>query len=330
MEAKAELARLTDILLNEKATYADIRTAAYSLKDLFSSAAGFQEQNRDHQQHLKLPSGLAVSPYAAAYCIIDMMRTRKFLMGIKEAIDERLKLNASRPVMVLYAGCGPFATLLTPLTTVFSPAQLQMVLLEINPLNMGYLQKIVQHFYLKEYIAGTELADATEYSIPEKFQPDILLSETMKAALQKEPQVNIVASLLPQCNNDPALIPQCIKIDFCKLGKWEDYQHTVHAIATLLELNKETILQIAGTKKGPAVFEEGLQVMLARDNETTGPHFALSTFIQVYGNHTLNLQESDLTLLHRLKEKTENKNETWLFRYNRSDLPGFYITRKEN
>jgi hypothetical protein len=75
----------------------------------------------------KTPAGLAIDTRSAALCIFDMMRTRKFLLGIRDAIDEKLRIDPGQPVTILYAGTGPFATLLTPLITVFRPDQLQMV-----------------------------------------------------------------------------------------------------------------------------------------------------------------------------------------------------------
>src|SRR6185436_5671391 len=140
--------------------------AAHALKDLFCQAVGYDEAGAALQQHIQTTGGQAINTYTAALCITDMMRTRKFLLGIKEAIEERLKTNAGKPVTVFYAGSGPFATLLTPLTTIFGPGQLQMVLLEINPASIDYLHKTVQQFRLEKYIVGIGQADAVHYIIP--------------------------------------------------------------------------------------------------------------------------------------------------------------------
>ena len=126
------LKEITDILLTPVLDYSTVRNACASLCDFFYQISGFDDSAKENQAHIQTPAGLAVSPFSAAFCVIDMIRTRNFLQGIKEAIDFRLKINPEKPVIIFYAGTGPFATLLIPLITQFEPAQLKMVLLEIN------------------------------------------------------------------------------------------------------------------------------------------------------------------------------------------------------
>lgn len=291
-----QLNTITAALLSPDPDYNNIRQAAYALKDMFYEAIGFDEYDKTNQQHIQTDAGLAVGPMSAAFCIIDMMRTRKFLLGIRETIEEKLKKNPGKPVVVLYAGCGPFATLLTPLTCFFNPVQLQIVLLEINPVSLDYLQKTIQHFGMDEYIAGIEQADAVQYIIPEKYQPDILVSETMKPGLAKEPQVSLIANLLPQCNRQTALIPEEIKISVSLLGNLAANPEVLKELQTLLVLNATTAMQIKNSTESMTALLPGAKVHIQERPENHFTKLALNTDIKIYGNHVLGFNESGLTI----------------------------------
>ena len=125
----------------------------------------------NNQLDFPTEAGKAKASRWAASCLTDLMRTRNFILGIRDAIEERLKINPGKPVTVLYAGTGPFASLLTPLITVFGPAQLQLILMELNPVSIHYLEKIIQQFDMDEYLIDLIQADAVTYFIPTNQQP---------------------------------------------------------------------------------------------------------------------------------------------------------------
>lgn len=315
------LKKITEVLLSPEAGYNDIRLATHALKSLYSDAVGFNETEIALQKFIQTSGGKAISSYTAALCITDMMRTRKFLLGIKEAIEKRSKIDPDRPVIILYAGTGPFATLLTSLTTFFSPQQMQWVLLEINPVSFDYLQKTIQQFGLEKYIIGMEQADAVQFSLPGKYHPDILLSETMQSALRKEPQVAIVANLLPQCKQDTILIPQKIKIDACLLGNLAADPLAIKTLQTILELDSSTALQI----KTDPVVTGGIIVSLSEKPGNSYTRLVLSTTITVFGNHIIGLKESGITLPELVMDidAIENYPAHFLFRYKIAQRPGF-------
>jgi predicted RNA methylase len=316
-----QLRTITETLLSPGSNYNTIRMATHALKDIFCNAVGFDEIEAAKQAHIQTGGGQAISTYTAALCITDMMRTRKFLLGIKEAVEERLKANTGKPVTILYAGSGPFATLLTPLTTIFTPDQLQMVLLEINPVSIGYLQKTVEQFGLEKYVIGIEQTDAVHYTIPGKYQPDILLSETMKPALQKEPQVSIVANLLPQCKSNTVLIPSNIIVEACLLGNLAGDPLSIQPLQVLFDLCTSTLQDIKAEK----AIATGIVVELEVDPSPDYTRIVLSTIVQVYGEHSIRLQESGITLVEPLLDITAIKKypARLLFRYRMNEKPGF-------
>lgn len=318
---------ITSVLLSPELDYTAVRNSCTALYEIFSSVSAFKANAPEMQVHISTASGLAVSPYAAAFCITDMMRTKKFLQGIQDAIYTKLSQNPGRPVIVFYAGCGPFATLLTPLTTVFSPAQLQMVLLDINPLSLDYLQKIIHRFSMQEYILGIEMADAVHYTIPEKYKPDILVSETMKPGLEKEPQVSVISQLLSQCGSNTIVIPECITIDACLFGNMINHPCAFQTLKTLLKFDAITALQIKNKPEEVDAFGKGVTVILNNRPAALFSRLVLTTTITIYGGLQLGFKESSLTLPVPVMEiAIINKYPAhFLFQYRISGNPGFTV-----
>ena len=323
-----QLKKITDELLSPSTDYFHIRQAVHSLKDLFCEATGFDLNAKENQQHISTDTGLAVSPYAAAFCITDMLRTRNFLLGIKEAIHVKLKENPDRPVIVLYAGTGPFATLLTPLTTVYNPSQLQLVLMDINPISIEHLQKVIQQLNMASYIIDVVEADALSYIIPEMHQPDILVSETMKPGLHKEPQVSIVANLLSQCNRHPFLIPELITVEACLIGNIANDSNAIITLQTLLELDAATALSIRNNPADVPAFVNGIEIQISEKPADPYKRLGLKTTITVFNHHRLHFNESSLTVRHVLMNLEEIKKfpARLLFKYKMENEPGFIVT----
>lgn len=322
------LKSVTEALLSPVMDYSGIREASLSLKKLFSEVVAFDEMESVNQPNIPTKTGIAIAPRWAASCLIDIIRTRKFLLGIRDAIEERLNMNPGRPVTVLYAGTGPFATLITPLITVFRPAQLQMVLMEINPVSIRYLQKIIQQFDMEDYLIDLVQADAVTWSIPGNQQPDIIVSETMNNGLQKEPQVSIAANLLSQCSRNPVLIPELIKVDVCLMGNTIDHPEDIILLKTLLELDAETAVRIKNNPENVPALSPGIIVTIPGLPDYQYNQLVLCTFIRVFGQHSLGFNESGLTIAHilRMTDSFKKYPVRLLFQYHIESNPGFRVT----
>ena len=321
---------ITEDLLLPVIEYSSIGKAVSSLHKLFAEAVAFDELESANQQYIATNNGKAIAARWAASCVTDMMRTRNFLMGIREAIDERLKMNPDKPVVVFYAGTGPFATLLTPLITVFKPSQLQLVLMEINPASVLHLQKIIQHFKMEDYVIDLVQADAATYLIPKNQQPDIVVSETMNNALQKEPQVSIVANLISQCNRKPFLIPELIKVDACLLGDTNKNPQDILSLKNLITLDVKTAITIKNKPEDVLALSKGVLVTIPSLPVCQYKTLALSTKIEIYGKHHLGYNESGLTIPHIIMPVDSFKQYpvNLLFQYHIESNPGFRITKK--
>lgn len=323
----ANLKDITQVLIAEESSYQQIRNACADLLDLFYHVTAFDETDPVNRQHMQSQAGQAVSPEAAALCIRDFMRTRVFLCGIKEAISAKLQANPGKAVTVLYAGTGPFATLLIPLVTQFSCTQINMLLLDINPASIACLNKVISYFKLEPYVLQVAEADAVTYQVPAQLQPDIILSETMMPSLKKEPQVSIVANLVVQCPQ-AILVPELIEISAVLYkSSMDDEIRFVH-LETLLVFTKERALKMAAEQQTGFILFPVTRLEVAKPPQRDYSSLALLTHIRVFNEHVLNLNASGLTIpqfvynLHSIK--------TWpavfYIQYSIFPVPGFVIT----
>lgn len=215
MDARlAQIRGLTRVLIAAESHHGQLLEAAHGLRVAFEQAASFELENEEHRQNVICPQGKAIGPTWAARCIDDYMRTRCFLTGLVSAITDRLQQRPG-PVRILYAGCGPFAALVVPLTTIFTPEQLQVEALDIHPASIASLHRLLTTLELGAYFSDIHCVDACSYRLncpPGKPEFDLLLSETMKAGLAQEPQLAIMSSLGRQLPLTTLFIPEEVQV----------------------------------------------------------------------------------------------------------------------
>lgn len=330
---QTELYSITNDLLMQELHYGKIREAAISLKKLFYEAAGFEESSSMVHKDIWTENGQAVSAWTAAFCIDDFLRTRNFILGIKEAIEQKLRASPDRPVIILYAGTGPFATLFMPLTMFFSPQQMQWWLLEINPTSIAYLQQTIQQFNVKSYIIDVLETDATNFVIPPNCQPAIVVSETLKPGLLKEQQVSIVANLMAQCAYNTILIPKLITVDACLAnGSITNAANDIILLQTLIQLDANLARAIHLNPTELSVLNEGIQLMIPELAAEKNYRLFLRTQIKIFGEHVLGFNESGLTIPHFIKFSLDDKKYPLqlIARYQLSNQPDFLLEEVEN
>lgn len=175
-----------------------------------------------HDEETFLDGGVAISPHLAARCLFDPIRTVRFLRGIYAGIHEAIRRFPGERIQIVYAGCGPYGTLLLPLTTQFTPEQMQLTLIDIHKPSIDGVRCIIKALGIENYIYKCLEADAVTYRHPTEIPLHMVISETMEAGLAREPQLAIMRNFLPQLQENGLFIPENIVVEACLSSSEEE------------------------------------------------------------------------------------------------------------
>jgi len=268
-------------------------------------------------------NGLALSPTLAARCADDFVRTIEFIRGTHAAIADIRKQYPARPARVLYAGCGPYATLAVPLMAIFSPQEAAFTLLDIHPESIESVKCIVATLGLADRVARCETMDAGLYQVDPDQPPDVILMEMMQACLKSEPQVAITRHLLPQAPH-AILIPEEVRIDLVLVDPSREFalddleqniggiQRDRIPVASVFVLNRETV------KSWKSIGSNRLPGLAARLPDSMQQRYQpmLFTNIRVYQSHVLKDYDAGLTCpRHFSSDAPINAGDTIYFHY---------------
>lgn len=290
--------------------------AVHEMYAVYSSISGVSIQNQNTET-IFLDSGKAISITEAAHCLLEMVRTTKFLRGIKEAFDAKIAANTTEtPITVLYAGTGPYAALVTPLLQLYSSSQLQVDLLDINEESLQSAIRVITDLGCGQFIRTTFIDDAAKIKLNTAY--DVVISETMQAALKKEPQVAIMQNLIPQCPPNTIFIPEeiVVKAEIVSRGKWNSTTNLVEGahrieLGEVVKVNKENL--------NSNEFKTVFPIANTRSDCNT---LILTTTITVYGNHQLKNSDCSLTLPLKIHNIADNQSEFVSFWYEQGKVPG--------
>jgi len=126
--------RETNTLISCEDDFLLMKRAVDELYRVFSAITGVTINQLNTESDIMLPSGKAIGMAGAAHCLLELKRTAVFLRGINKAILSKKKAHIALPLRVLYAGTGPYGTLVVPLLTLLTPKDIIVDLLEINGL----------------------------------------------------------------------------------------------------------------------------------------------------------------------------------------------------
>ncbi|MBI9053337.1 MAG: hypothetical protein JEY96_05935 [Bacteroidales bacterium] len=283
-----------------------MKQAVDNLYEIFKSITDIDINNLNEGDIL-LPTGKAISPSAAAHCLLEMKRTAIFLRGIKKAIDQKLE-NLDRAINILYAGCGPYGTLITPLLTLYSSDEIKITFLDINQISLNAVEKLVTNLGYENFIEDYVLEDASNYKINKDY--DIVISETMQACLQNEPQVSIMQNLIPQLNEHAIFIPQQITIDayLKNPGKWNDKKQQRTGIESKI---LKALFSVNKTNLDTNHFKEIVQIP---ENLNGFIELMLHTTIIIFKDEILGVNDCSLNSprkFYEFKERYANSIEFW-------------------
>lgn len=337
---KHELCRITKIFLDSEDKYDELFHAADAYYKLLLKASGLEPEKSSNREAIYLPTGKAIGSVWAALCIKEFMRTKRFVAGIYKAVKTAQERFPDTRLHVLYAGTGPFASLILPLTTAFSSSEICFTLLEINPNSIESLMEIIKTFEIDDYVKEIVCCDATEYKSDARFPIHIIISETMLNALRREPQVAITLNLAPQLVDQGIFIPENIKVEAGLLNN-KRFQERLNGInlsvedhyfmiKKIFQLDKDTYkLNTEYKQKNNNCYifpKERIELPLDISNDYN--QLCLFTTIQVFEDEYLTHWQCSLTLPQKILNLLQQEKRVAQidFEYIISNNPGFKHT----
>ncbi|WP_316748171.1 hypothetical protein [Pedobacter gandavensis] len=269
------------------------------------------------REHIQTPNGNAIGTFWAAQCIREIFRTQRFSRALYSAVLGAIGQNRKQ-IHVLYAGTGPFAALALPIMMMFKPEDVQFTFLEINPESIRVLEKVIDLFDLSAYVKTIHQCDASLWDVPSS-RIDIVISETMYRALIAEPQVAIMLNLASQLPKEVVFLPEEIKVSLCKLSRGSGEPER---IAELINFNKASMYSIIGNSslRNWNFIDQNIQANVSEDD-----HLYLMTEVRINDGNILNLNDSSLNLLEKLKVSKKQGVINLNFKYTLGKRPGFRV-----
>ena len=135
-------------ILDETSTPEALRAALDAFVELCVGVTGIQPDVSFDAwaDDSMLPSGVAINPKAAAHCVVDYQRSVVFIRSVYAAITTMEADYPDTNLQVLYAGCGPYATLLLPLLDRFTGRGLNITLLDIHQRSLDSVALLLERF----------------------------------------------------------------------------------------------------------------------------------------------------------------------------------------
>ena len=244
-------------------------------------------------------------------CLRDKIRTKKFVLGVKEAI-QRLDHDDSDEINMVDAGCG--AIPIMAIYAALSSDKVRCTAIELNPNSAEVARQVVASFNLQDRIQVVQ-ADATRFK-PEK-EIDFLISETMRSGLSTEPMVQIMSNLSRYVKPEGVILPNRVSIQtaLVPLNDWTSPEGFVRIYGNLHHYVTPEWVQAVDYKPGDRL--EDIQLSIPAEGRPPGSYLAMVTSEADIGNQRLTPYQSLITMPQILRD---NKSDPMIFDVKGGDL----------
>ncbi len=331
----AVLQEIGRIFQKEENNFAELSKTIANFKNLVNELSTIDLENETTRKSLFLTNGKALGTTWAALCLDDVLRTKMFIKGVFKAIEKLQKKN-TKPIHILYAGTGPYATLLLPVFASLTAEEVQATVIEINTESFENMKRLINKLGFDSHILSYENDDATTIRIKNPETIDIVLSETLQCGLIKEQQIPITYNLLQQVPENTILIPQSLALDICLLNytRLKDRAENTpeesfcYVLERVIEISNKihNQFQLELNTSNTQILAEK-QIELPKDKMASYDNVALLTRITVFENEKIAINESGLTIPILLKKEIDLKTvQKFTIQYKIDAQPGYLIT----
>lgn len=300
---------LEDILFSNQDYFLITRGVNY-LYERFSEATNIYAGNLTHEHMKETANGKIVTPSQAAHCLKELARTTHFLRAIHLAIEHHLKNK--RSIRILYAGCGPYGTLLTPFTSIYSSDQIRLTFLEIEEESYLKVKQLYSEWQIENYLESIHLCDATDPELSLDGPFDIIISETMQMALNNECQVPITRNMVRFLGDGGSFIPERIALDVYLTGKKTD--------PLIPDSDEKEFVGTAYDFDSRNLPPRGSETVLKMP-ESNLEYLKLYTNIHLFADEKLKAYQCSLTIPLTLDRPHQKAGRSAIFRYIEGSRP---------
>jgi CheY-like chemotaxis protein len=294
------LAAIRDVILKESSATAQLQDALDRYTQLATQITGIAPDPSFHAWATDsfLNQGVAINPQAAAHCAKDYHRSVVFIRGVHAAIETLRHKLPGETIRVLYAGSGPYATLLLPLLDKYAPTELDICLLDIHQRSLDGVQALINHFGLDAFELQLVCADATNYQHDSSLH--LIITETMQKALEQEPQFAVTANLATQLHSEGLFLPETIEVTLAMAGLQQAQTVSLGPVLTLSANSAPALRNSAICNQSSSTLElPSVRLQVPALDEADDLEIALFTNIQVFQNYWLHAYDAEITLPQR-------------------------------
>lgn len=297
-----ELKNITSAILRSQTEQEEMETVG-KLSDFYQQLVAYDSEDMDRKNESGLDGGYALATFNAAVCVDEFLRTARFLKGVDAAVQELQERFPNEKLRILYAGCGPYATLMLPLLPLLHLEKLELLWLDIHETSIKSATHILNEIGYTEPPVKFILDNALLYQLDKPVH--LVVTETMYRALRREPQAGITKNLAPQIIAGGLLVPEAIHIDL--VYSYFAYEPVFERTEQLRMVHQKpypqskTIDRLFSLTKDPEFFagtsnNKFLSGVYTMDGDMeTAPDICVYTEVVIYKNIKLGSAQSTIT-----------------------------------
>lgn len=302
LNTKLKIRQVVDVLMCSTSSFSAIRRAVLSLQEIMAEATEYawenprqcriSESNKDEFKHLIAPLN---------FSMLDLPRTTQFLRGLISATNQLNNRFDHETLHLAYAGCGPLAFLMLPLTVLYTPAQLRITLIDQNAETLKLLNELFDYLGVEAYIEQSICEDPATYTSVQHYH--LILADAITRGLENSAHVKVMSHMVEYLKPDGLIIPERIALKACLVSQKSQYIHTPlmaphekKELGTVFEFDTQTARLVNRLMTGQDALTLDPAEIEVPAYDAEQKELNLLTHITVFGDIKLQDYDSSMTL----------------------------------